>query len=140
MACHSDGSEGMEPKGKHFDREESEVRTWDTGLQVLRIEEQRGRKTAQDLEEREKPKDLQCYKARPSKSGQRREEQKSCPSLLEASGVHRAAHSPPQLKTLCSLPGLAVVFPDRSGFVTGQAPGPGRSCECVDFLVAAFLL
>lgn len=34
---------------------------------------------------------------------------RACPSLLEAFGVHRAAHSPPQLKAVCSLPCLAVV-------------------------------
>ena len=52
------------------------MRQWNTGLHGA----QDG-KTAQDSELREKPKDLQCYKARPSTGGQGREELKSVSQL-----------------------------------------------------------
>lgn len=107
-----------------FDGEESEVRTWDTGLQGTQGGTAKRQKDGSGPQAEGKAKRLTMpvekpQRARPRVGGQRREERETCPSLLEAFGVHGATHSPPQLKAFCSLPCLTVVSSDRSGFVPG---------------------
>lgn len=65
----------------------------------------------------------------PSAGGQAGRKGKACPSLLEASRVHRATGSPPQLKASTACLAL-VVSPDRSGFVMGEHRGRKQLWVC----------
>lgn len=81
----------------------------------------------------------ELWRTRPSSGGQEGRKGKACPSLLEASRVHRATSSPPQLKAFYCCP-CSCGFSRQKWLCYGGARGPGSSCECVDFLVAAGLL
>lgn len=95
------------------------MRLWNTGLQGAqdgRVERQKDSSGLRAEGEAKRPGTTRQGHQVVGKEGRNG---KACPSLLEAFGVHRATHSPPQLKMLCSLPGLAVVFANKSGFVIG---------------------
>lgn len=78
------------------------------------------------------------WRTRSSAGGQEGRKGKACPSLLEASRVHRATSSPPQLKAFYGLP-CSCGFSRQKLLCYGGARGPGSSCECADFLVATGL-
>lgn len=123
------GSEETEPRRKHLIERRVRLTTWDMGLQGAQDGTAKRQKDAQGPEQKEEPRAQQCL-LRSQKErghglvGKEGRRGKACPGLLEAFGVHGAAHSPPQLKAVCSLSCLTVVFTDRSGFVPGWAPGP----------------